>query len=99
MSHYFRVRAFVDGNPVEEICLGGLVEGAMTAFSKLDCGTGEPNSEYPIEVAMVHRIQFGETAPEYVDVTGSLESSWKRASFEDTLKFYAAPGKVEDASK
>lgn len=89
MSHFYRVRALVDSSAEEFIVLGKNLEAAMVVFENIEV----PNSDdtfgsFGIDVAMVHRITFGETGPVFEDVTHLLSDRWARTSFTQTFSFY-----------
>lgn len=86
--NFYRIRAFVDSAMEEHVCIGATAGEAMAAFSKIDAAdTGEKFATYGIDVAMVHKITFNETGPEYEDVTEKIGNNWARASFEQCLHF------------
>lgn len=96
MSNHFRIRAFVDGQPEERIVIAETHAASLKAFGDLkDDGFAEQFKDYPIFFAMVHSITFDETGPVYTDVTAVCrltDNGYKRASFEDCLKFFPKKG-------
>jgi len=89
MSSYYRIRAFVDGIEEETVCSGVDVAQALDAFKRLPArDTGCAFETYPIEIAMVHRVSFGESGPVFEDASHQIPSDWSRAAFHDALKFY-----------
>lgn len=89
MEYFYRIRALVDSSVEELIFRGENVASAMAAFAKTeDLATGSLFEEFGIDVAMVHRIVFGESGPVFEDVTYQLDSSWARADFAQCLAFF-----------
>jgi len=90
MDSFYRIRALVDSSLEEEICLGNSVAAAMEAFEKVEAkDTGEKFGTYGIDVAMVHRITFGEAGPVFEDVTYQVDGEkWARADFDQCKRFF-----------
>ena len=89
MEHFFRIRALVDSDRTTAFCLASNVDAALDEFEKLiNQDTGESFGTYGIDVAMVHRITFGEAGPVFEDVTYQLSNKWARTTFEQALGFY-----------
>lgn len=89
MTYYYRIRAFVDGIKEEAACSAVDTADALDAFKRLPApDTRCAFEEYPIEIAMVHRVAFGESGPVFEDASHEIPSNWNRAGFHDALKFY-----------
>ena len=90
MDSFYRIRALVDSSLEEKICLGNSVAAAMEAFGKVEADdTGEKFDTYGIDVAMVHRITFGEAGPVFEDVTYQIDGTkWARADFDQCMQFF-----------
>lgn len=89
MTYYYRIRAFVDAIEEEAVCFGATASEAIDAFKRLSArDTGCAFEEYPIEIAMVHRVSFGESGPVFEDASHEVPTNWNRATFHDVLKFY-----------
>jgi len=96
MDNYYRIRALVDGSAEERVCLGKNPDEAMANFENLkDAGESEPFGVYGLLVVMVHQIRFGESGPEFDDVTHQLSAKWERAGYEASLRYY--PNLPKDA--
>lgn len=64
MTYYYRIRAFVDGIKEEAVCSAVDTADALDAFKRLPApDTRCAFEEYPIEIAMVHRVAIRRIGP------------------------------------
>ena len=92
MKDFYCVRAFVDGEPQTKVVQGSNADEALQNFAEVKDEDKTQFSEHPIEVAMVHKITFGFYDQIYKDVTYSINSSWRRASYTQCLSFMLSEG-------
>lgn len=89
MPHYYRIRAFVEGVPEEAFIFNKTLGGALDDYKGLSSDNPVQHFDLcSIQLAMVHQVSFGETRPVFEDVTHLISTDWRRAPFEEALRFY-----------